>query len=134
MSCPTDPKGRDDLVVSPKPMRRGSLSERYVKCSKKGCACAENPDARHGPYYSLTRGIKGRTRSRFVSAEQAQVVRRQIEDGRCFRKEVEAYWGECELLADQELESGSGERSEGVKKGGSRKRSKGVLSRKSRRS
>ncbi len=56
MSCPTDPKDRDDLGVPPKPMRRGALSERYVKCSKKGCACAESPDARHGPYYSLTRG------------------------------------------------------------------------------
>ena len=39
------------------PMRRGSLCERYVKCGKPGCACAEDPKAGHGPYYSLTRGV-----------------------------------------------------------------------------
>jgi hypothetical protein len=41
------------------PMRRGSLSERYVKCGKPGCGCAEDPKARHGPYYSLTRAVGG---------------------------------------------------------------------------
>ena len=56
---------------APTPMRRGSLAERYVKCSKPGCRCAEDPAARHGPYYSLTRGVGGRTRSRWLAAEQA---------------------------------------------------------------
>ena len=49
-------------VGDPTPMRRGSLTERYVKCSKPGCRCADEAEARHGPYYSLTRtvaGIKG---------------------------------------------------------------------------
>ena len=46
------------------PMRRGSLSERYVKCGKPGCGCAEDPKARPGPYYSLPRAVGGRTRSR----------------------------------------------------------------------
>ena len=66
-------------------MRRGSLSERYVKCSKPGCACAERPAARHGPYYSLTRTVGGRTQSRFVPAEQADLVREQIAAGQQFR-------------------------------------------------
>src|SRR3972149_6539165 len=30
-------------LATPTPMRRGSLSERYVKCSKPGCACADRP-------------------------------------------------------------------------------------------
>jgi len=38
------------------PMRRGSLSERAIRCGKPGCACAEDPKSRHGPYFSLTRG------------------------------------------------------------------------------
>ena len=58
-------------VGDPTPMRRGSLSERYVKCSKPGCRCAERTEARHGPYYSLTRTVAGRTQSRFLPAAQA---------------------------------------------------------------
>ena len=65
------------------PMRRGSLSERTIKCSKPGCACGQNPQARHGPYFSLTRAVGGKTRSRFLTAEQAERARQQgaeIED------------------------------------------------------
>ncbi len=63
------------------PMRRGSLSERYVKCGKPGCGCAEDPKARHGPYYSLTRAVGGRTRSRFLNPEEAQRAREQRREG-----------------------------------------------------
>ena len=72
-------------LAQPQPMRRGSLSERYVKCSKPGCGCAENPRARHGPYYSLTRAVAGQTRSRLIRAEEADLVRGQIEAGHRFR-------------------------------------------------
>ncbi|MGA3029079.1 MAG: DUF6788 family protein, partial [Bryobacteraceae bacterium] len=56
-----------ERLAQPKPMRRGSLSERFVKCSKPGCPCASDPKARHGPYFSLTRAVQGRTQSRLVS-------------------------------------------------------------------
>src|SRR5574337_150783 len=88
-------------IAEPKPMRRGSLSERYVKCSKPGCFCAERPQARHGPYYSLTRAVAGRTRSRFLSAEQAAIVRRQVAAGRQFRQQVAAYWEACERRSEE---------------------------------
>ena len=45
----------DGGVVGLSPDNRrngGSVSERYVKCNKAGCACADDTDARHGPYYS----------------------------------------------------------------------------------
>jgi hypothetical protein len=87
------------------PMRRGSLSERYVKCGKPGCGCAEDPQARHGPYYSLTRAVGGQTRSRFLSPEEAQRAREQIERGQQFRRQVEAYWAACEQWADAQLEA-----------------------------
>ena len=51
----------------PLPMRRGSVSARYVKCSKPGYPCGEDPLARHGPYASLTRTVVGRTRSRYLN-------------------------------------------------------------------
>lgn len=105
-----------DALGPPKPMRRGSLSERYMKCSKPGCACGDSPDARHGPYFSLTRGVGGRTQSRLVSAEQAEVVREQVEAGQHFRQQVETYWQACERWADGELETPEADSNEAAKK------------------
>ncbi|MDA1267154.1 MAG: hypothetical protein O2816_18900 [Planctomycetota bacterium] len=109
-------------LAEAKPMRRGSVSERYMKCSKPGCRCAEHSEARHGPYYSWTRSVKGRTQSRYLSAEQAQLVHRQIQAGQRFRQQLEAYWQAAESWADAQLEA-SVATSEGAEKGGSRERS-----------
>ena len=98
------------------PMRRGSLSERYVKCGKAGCGCAEDPKARHGPYYSLTRAVGGRTRSRFLRPEEVQRAREQIERGQQFRRQVEAYWAACEQWADAQLEAREKEGQAEIKK------------------
>jgi hypothetical protein len=103
------------------PMRRGSLCERYVKCGKPGCRCAEDPKARHGPYYSLTRGVGGQTRSRFLSPEEAQRAREQIATGQQFRRQVEAYWGVCEQGADAQLEAREEEGQAKVKKNRNRR-------------
>ena len=117
-----------------KPMRRGSLSERTIKCSKPGCACADDPRARHGPYFSLTRAVQGRTRSRFLTAEQAAVARQQIEAGHEFRSNLEAYWEGCEGWADRELEGLATASAREAEKGGFQRSSKTKSSRKSRRS
>ena len=85
------------------PMRRGSLSERYVKCSRPGCGCATDPKKRHGPYYSLTRAVGGKTQSRFLSKEQAAQVQEQVDAGRRFRERVEEYWRAAEAWADSDL-------------------------------
>jgi hypothetical protein len=90
-------------LVEPTPMRRGSFSERYVKCHKPGCRCAEDPAARHGPYASLTRGVGGQTQSRWLTAEQADLARRQVAAGQRFRAALAAYWTACEAWADAEL-------------------------------
>ena len=100
-----------------RPMRRGSLSERTIKCSKPSCACAQDPKARHGPYYSLTHAVEGKTHSRFLTAEQAELAGRQIDAGRRFRGRVDALWDVCEQWADSQLAdlpASSGE----AKKGG----------------
>src|SRR5579864_808073 len=91
-------------LADARPMRRGSLSERTIKCGKPGCACAQNPKARHGPYHSLTHAVEGKTRSRFLTDEQADLVRQQIDTGREFRGRVDALWEACETWADGQLE------------------------------
>ena len=119
--------------VDAKPMRRGSLSERAVKCGKPGCACAQDPKARHGPYYSLTRAVKGKTHSRFLTPEQADVARQQIDAGHEFRTQVDDYWEACEEWADIQLADRTASTEE-AKKGGSKRTSKTRSSGKSKRS
>ena len=121
-------------VGAPTPMRRGSLSERYVKCSKPGCRCAERAEARHGPYYSLTRTVAGRTQSRFLPAAQAVLIRQQIAAGQQFRRHVDAYWEACEHWADAELEARAAPAPGGAQKKGSARPSRPTSSRRSTRS
>ena len=111
-------------LTEPVPLRRGSLSERFVKCGKPSCPCAKDPKARHGPYFSFTCAVKGRTHSRFLSPAQATIVGRQIERGRQFRSEIDDYWKRCEQEADRELNNPEAAPQEAAKKGGSKRRSK----------
>ena len=101
----------------PQPIRRGSLYERRMKCGQATCACQHDPKAAHGPYFTLTQKVGGKTRSRYISPEQAPVVRRQIEWGRQFRERVEAYWEACERWADEQLEAVPASAEEAEKKG-----------------
>ena len=102
-AIPSEVRALAEELAEPQPMRRGSVSERHVKCNKTGCPCGERLDARHGPYYSVSRVVKGRTRSRWLDAEQAVLVRQQVEAGHQFRKQVAAYWEACEQWADAQL-------------------------------
>ena len=116
-------------LADAKPMRRGSLSERTIKCSKPGCACAQDPKARHGPYHSLTHAVAGKTRSRFLNQEQADLARQQIDAGRKFRGRVDALFEVCEQWADTQLADVSASSGE-AKKGGSKRTSRTKSSRK----
>src|SRR5260370_35531198 len=104
-------------LADAKPMRRGSLSERTIKCSKPSCACAQDPKARHGPYHSLTHAVGGKTRSRFLTAEQADLAQQQIDAGHKFRNHVDALWEACEQWADRQLAGVSASSGEAKKKG-----------------
>ena len=102
-AIPSEVRALGRELAEPQPMRRGSVSERHVKCNKPGCPCGERWDARHGPYYSVSRVVKGRTRSRWLDAEQVVLVRQQVEAGHQFRQKVAAYWEACEQWADAQL-------------------------------
>jgi len=132
---PADVREALAALMRPRPMRRGSVSERRMKCNKPGCPCAERPQARHGPYFSLTRGVAGSTRSRLLSAEQADIARAQVEAGHQFRKHVETYWQACERWADAQLDAPeAASETEAAKKGASKKPSTRRSSPRSKRS
>ena len=111
-------------LAQARPMRRGSLSERYMKCGQINCRCQQDPEARHGPYFSLTRGAGGTTRSRYLSEDQAALARLQIETGQKFRRQVDAFWEACEHWADAELEASEAASKMEAEKGGSKRPSR----------
>ena len=82
---------------------------------------AINEQARHGPYFSLTRVVGGRTRSRRLTAQQAERVRQQLAAGQEFRRQLEAYWQASETWAEAELEQVAA--AEAAEKRGSKQRS-----------
>lgn len=51
---------------------QGTISERTKVCGRPNCRCAEDPSARHGPYYEWTRRENGRYRHTVISAEKAE--------------------------------------------------------------
>ena len=117
-SVPKTVKQLAEQLAQARPMRRGSLGERWVKCGKPNCACATDDQARHGPYFALTRSRKQGTQSRRLSAAAADLARQQLLDGQRFRELIKAYWQACEQWADAELYEAA---AEGGKKGGSRR-------------
>ncbi|MGH7186312.1 MAG: DUF6788 family protein [Pseudomonadota bacterium] len=121
-------------LSEPQPMRLGTLSTQYLRCNKPGCACADRPGARHGPYYRVVRVVDGRTQSRHVPAARADLLRQQVEAGQQFRTHVEAYWQACEQWADAQLDAPEAAAQETAKKGGSKRRSKPRSSPRSKRS
>jgi AraC-like DNA-binding protein len=113
-------------------MRRGSVSERTMKCGQPGCPCQQDPKARHGPYYSLTRPVAGKTQSRYLNREQAELAKQQIEEGHKFRQQLEHYWAACEQWADAQLEGSQAAATEAAKKKGFPRSSKAKSAKKSK--
>src|SRR6516164_6035604 len=80
----------------------GTLLRRMKMCGKPGCRCAQDPDARHGPYYEWGPMKGGKLVHRSVSPEQAAVLRRAIANYRQAKKLMQAWEHETERLIDAE--------------------------------
>jgi hypothetical protein len=61
---------------------QGSLRERWMTCGKAACRCADDPAARHGPYYQWSWAENGKTRSIYLDADQAERCREWIGNNR----------------------------------------------------
>ncbi len=59
----------------------GSLVTRWRSCANPNCRCAD-PDKRHGPYHQLSWKQAGRTVSRLLSPEEAELYRQWIDNRR----------------------------------------------------
>ena len=110
-------------------MRPGSLVARFRKCGKPNCHCAKQDAKGHGPSYSLTHPVAGKTVTRIIPAGAAvERTRQQLEEYRHFRQLVQRLLSVSEQICDWQLGHGEPE-SEGVKKnlarGSSRRRDSG---------
>lgn len=65
---------------------QGSITTRSMECGKPLCACHENAQARHGPYYQWSTKVAGRTVSRYLDKEQVSLCLQWIENNRRLEK------------------------------------------------
>ena len=100
-------------------LRPGSLIGRYRRCGKPNCHCAREEGGGHGPSWSLTRAVDGRTVTRIIPADAVDRTREQIAEHRRLRRLtgelVEVSEGLCDALL-----GGSDADGEGAERGGSR--------------
>ena len=80
----------------------GTLSKRMMKCGKPTCRCATDPDARHGPYFEWAHMRAGKPTHRYVTAQQAPVLRQAIANYRVVKKLLEEWEVNTERLIDAE--------------------------------
>ena len=80
----------------------GTLLKRTKMCGRAGCACAQDPTARHGPYFEWGYMRAGKLVHRQVSAQHAAVLRRAINNYRMARKLLRNWEVETERLIDAE--------------------------------
>ena len=117
---------RDELrnqLARIRDMRQGSLVGRYRQCGKPSCHCAHEKESAHGPSWSLTRAVGGKTITRIIPADAVEQTREQIAEYHKFRELTRELIEINERLCDVRLRTET-ERSEGVKKGASKRSSR----------
>ena len=80
----------------------GSLLRRTKVCGKPGCRCAEDPTARHGPYYEWGRMKGGHLVHRMESPVQAALLREAITNYRMLRRLLRTWEAETLKLIEAE--------------------------------
>jgi hypothetical protein len=83
----------------------GTLLERTKMCGRPSCACAQDPAARHGPYFEWGHMHAGKLVHRQVSAQHGAMLRRGINNYRLVRKLLRHWEVETERLIDAEQNS-----------------------------
>ena len=83
-------------------LRPGSLVARYRKCGKPNCHCAEEEGGGHGPSWSLTRKVDGKTVTKIIPPSAVSQTEGHIAEYRRLRKLtgelVEVSEGLCDLM------------------------------------
>ncbi len=97
--------------------RPGSLVERYRRCGKPYCHCAKPGAKGHGPSYSLTRSVKGKTVTKIIPKEEVETTRLQIQEYHRFREVIGELVETNEKICDAQLKAKKEASREAEKKG-----------------
>lgn len=102
-------------------MRPGSLVARFRKCGKPSCHCAKRDAQGHGPSYSLTRPVSGKTVTRVIPAGPAvEQTRSQLEEYHRFRQLAQQLVAVSEQICEWQLRQAKSQ-PEPVKKNSARR-------------
>ena len=98
-------------------LRPGSLGPRYRKCGKANCHCAASGARGHGPSWSLTRAVGGKTVTRVIPADAVEQTQRQIAEYKRRQRLSGELVEVSEQLCQAQLQAaGEGSREAGKKK------------------
>ena len=78
-----------DQIAALGPTLPGSLVTRTSRCGNRNCRCHTDPDQRHGPYWTWTRSVGGKTITRALTTEQAERYRPWFDNARRLRELVD---------------------------------------------
>lgn len=104
-------------------MRQGSLLKQYRKCGKAQCRCSIEKSYSHGPSFSLTKKVKGKTVTRGIPKGAVGSTEEQIARLREFRRLSQEFLAVNEEICEAKLEE-PGEQSDRAEKKSSRRRLK----------
>ena len=111
-------------------LRPGSLVPRFRKCGKPTCHCAKPDSPGHGPSYSLTRELEGKTVTKIIPPSAVEQTQRQIAEYKRFRDLARDFVEVSEKVCDAQLHGATDPTSREFKKNGARR---GVADRSGRR-
>ncbi|MCP3913770.1 MAG: hypothetical protein GY713_22855 [Actinomycetia bacterium] len=63
----------------------GSVTQRFTRCTSAGCRCNSEPPEPHGPYWQWTAKVNGKTVTKRLTANEAQLYQEWIGNDRRIR-------------------------------------------------
>jgi len=115
-------------------LRPGSLVERFRRCGKPTCRCAKPDAIGHGPSWSLTHAVEGKTMTKVIPSAAVEQTKKQIAEYKRFRELAQEFIDTSERLCDVRLREPEAASDEVAKKGASRSPSRKKSPPKSKRS
>ncbi len=115
-------------------LRPGSLVARYRKCGKANCHCAKEEGGGHGPSWSLTRKVAGKTVTKIIPPSAVSQTQEHIAEYRRLRNLTGELVEVSEGLCDLKLSNPGAVAGDTGKKGASRRASTRRSAPKSKRS
>ena len=102
----------EDRLMKPKAMRVGSVVKQYMFCGKASCACHQDPQKKHGPYYYLSYKEGGKSRYKYLGKAASPEVERarnyqgfqrgMAQLGRMHREVIDLLW----KIGEEKMEKG----------------------------